>query len=457
MFRRKCGPPLAVAFLFVLAHAASAAEFRAGAAKRVITPEVKPGARVFLAGFGNNRLATGVHDDLYARCLALSAGAKPVVLCGVDSIGLFLEDVQKIRERVAGAQVIVGATHVHEGPDTMGLWGPALGVSGIDEQYNALVIERVAEAASEAVRVLKPARIRVSRYHSPELDGFLNDTRPPVVHDSELVMVSATDRAGRPIGTVVNWANHPEALGSRNTEITADYAASLYTRLEERLGGVAVLLIGAIGGMQSPLGAKVTDPATGQPAPANSFRMAELIGRRVADLAAEAVTKSQPVRVTEVAYRERPVRIPVTNTGYLMAAQAGVFKGRKPMAADAGVSTVVGYLRLGSRAKPALEAALVPGELYPELSVGGVERYPGADFPEAAIEAALKHMMKAPCRMLIGLANDEIGYIIPKAEWDEKQPWLRNAEKRWYGEVNSVGPEAGPLIADAIGALMSQQ
>jgi len=448
--------PYAVAVLIVAClQAVCGADLRAGAARRVITPEVKAGSRIFLAGFGNNRLATGVHDDLCARCLALGAGPRPVVLCGVDSIGLFIEDVQKIRQSVPGADVIVGATHVHEGPDTLGLWGPAFGVSGIDEQYNALVVQRVGEAAAEAVRTLKPARLRVARYHSAELDGMVDDSRPPVVLDSELLMLSATDRAGRPIGTVVNWANHPEALGSRNTEITCDYPAYLYSRLEERLGGVAVLLIGAIGGMQSPLGAKIPDPETGQPAPQNSFRMAELIGRRVADLAAEAVTRSKPVTVQELAYIERPLRVPVTNAGYLMAAKAGIFKGRKPMAADAGTSTVVGYLRLGPRARPVLEAALVPGELYPELSVGGVERFPGADFPEAPIEPALKKLMQAPVRMVVGLANDEIGYIIPKAEWDEKQPWLKNAEKRWYGEVNSVGPEAAPLIIGALRELIA--
>jgi len=447
--------PYAVAVLLVCAQALCAGDLRAGAAKRVITPEVTPGAGIFLGGFGNNRLATGVHDELYARCLALSAGARPVVLCGVDTIGLFLEDVQKIRARVTGSEVIIAATHDHEAPDTLGLWGSAMGVSGLDEHYNALVVQRVAEAATEAVQALRPARLRVARHHSPELDGFVHDNRPPVVLDSELVILSASDRKGAVIGTVVNWANHPETLGSRNTLITADYAGYFYTGLEQRLGGVAVLLVGAIGGMQSPLGAKVTDPATGQAAPDSSFRKAELIGRRVAELAAEAVLKSKPVAVKELAYAERPLRVPVSNAGYLLAAKAGVFKGRKPMGADAGTSTVVGYLRLGPRGKPALEAALVPGELYPELSVGGVERMPGADFPEAAIEPALKKLMRAPCRMLIGLANDEIGYIIPKAEWDEKPPWLKNAEKRWYGEINSVGPEAAGLIVGALRELIT--
>lgn len=435
------------------AQALCAAELRAGAASRVITPEVGAGTPVFLAGFGNNRLATGIHDDLYARCLALSAGARPVVLCGVDSVGLFLEDVEKIRARVAAAQVIVAATHDHEAPDTMGLWGPALGQSGLEEAYNARVVGRVAEAAAEAVRLLRPARLRAASYHSPELDGFIHDNRPPVALDSELVILSAVDRAGRAIGTVVNWANHPETLGSRNTEITADYAGYLYTRLEERIGGVAVLVVGAVGGMQSPLGAKVTDPATGQPAPDNSFRKAELIGRRVADLAADAVGKVKPVDVAEVSYQERPLRVPVSNAGYLMLSKAGVFKGRKPMT-EAGTSTVVGYLRIGPRSQPVLEAALVPGELYPELSAGGVERYAEADFPDAPVEPALKKLMRAPCRMVIGLANDEIGYIIPKAEWDEKPPYLKGAEKRWYGEINSVGPEAAPAVIGALRELI---
>jgi hypothetical protein len=92
----------------------------------------------------------------------------------------------------------------------------------------------------------------------------------------------------------------------------------------------------------------------------------------------------------------------------------------------------------------------VPGELYPELSVGGIERYAGADFPDAPLDPAIKTAMRAPFRMLVGLANDEIGYIIPRAEWDEQAPWLQNAPRRWYGEVNSVGPQAAPVVVNRL-------
>ena len=34
--------------------------------------------------------------------------------------------------------------------------------------------------------------------------------------------------------------------------------------------------------------------------------------------------------------------------------------------------------------------------------------------------------MKGEYKFVFGLANDEIGYIIPKSEWDEVPPYLYN-------------------------------
>ncbi len=442
---------------------------RAGAARVNLTPDLRHGP-VYMAGFGNNRVATGIHDNLYARCLALSAGGQTVVLCGVDSIGLFFDDVERIRAEVkrqlasgkkktavTDPKVMVAATHDHQGPDTMGLWGPAEGRSGIDETYNSLVVERVTQAAVEAIRSLQPAIIKMGEAHPSELDQLIHDDRPPEVHDAGVIVMHVTTTRGKPIATLVNWANHPETLGSRNTLITADYPFYLCAELEKRFAGVAVFLNGAVGGMQSPLGAVVIDSASGQPAADNSFQKAELIGRRVAEAVGVAVRNAQAMATDRIEFQETQIEIPTTNMGFQLAAQAGVFKGRKKMTATGATTTQVGLVRLFAHGKPFLEIALVPGELYPELSVGGVARYPGADFPEAPIEPPIKNMMSADYRMLVGLADDEIGYIIPKAEWDEKPPYLNNAEKAWYGEVNSVGPEAAPRIAAALQQLFTQK
>jgi hypothetical protein len=408
-----------------------------------------------MAGFDNNRRATAIHDDLFARCLAVQPGDTPLVICGVDSIGLFWDDVVRIRQTVKAklgrnADVVVAALHDHQAPDTMGLWGPNAATSGINEDYNSFVIARTAEAALAAIANLRPASIALAKTHPAELDSFIHDNRPPDVHDAELILAAFTGTDGKPIATLINWANHPETLGSRNTQITADYPAAIYKRLEERRGGVAVFVNGAVGGMQSPLGAKIAGIAD------NSFEKAERIGQRVADIGADALEHASPVKITRYEFAERVVRIPIANKGFEQAAQANIYHGRKP-SVEGQANAPVGLIRLLDGDNPMLEIALVPGELYPELSVGGIQKYEGADFPDAPAEPAIKSMMKAPYRMLFGLADDEIGYIIPKAEWDNEAPWLQNARKRFYGEVNSVGPEAAPIIAATLKDLIESK
>ena len=74
---------------------------------------------------------------------------------------------------------------------------------------------------------------------------------------------------------------------------------------------------------------------------------------------------------------------------------------------------------------------------------------PGADFPEAAIEPAIYKQMRGPHKMMIGLANDEIGYIIPKRQWDEKPPFCYGRKTSQYGERNSLGPDTAPIVCEA--------
>ena len=229
--------------LFILASVmpAAAGDLRAGAAKTVITPDVHA-ATVYIAGYGQNRVATGVHDDLYARCLALGAGDQTLVVCAADLIGLFYDDVLKIRERVKAqapevTHLIVASTHDHEGPDTMGLWGPGPLQSGIDEKYMAWLRERIAQTAVEAVRSMQPARLTLGRDDHPLLALLQSDSRPPYVKDPYLfVMHVAAATGGQPIANLINWSDHPETLGGKNTEITADYPHWLCQYVESAFG-----------------------------------------------------------------------------------------------------------------------------------------------------------------------------------------------------------------------------
>jgi len=171
--------------------------------------------------------------------------------------------------------------------------------------------------------------------------------------------------------------------------------------------------------------------------------------------------------------------VPLDNDRFRAAAALGLFKGHRPIytgekvdsstvekalpgigklqcAAGHDLKTEVEYIRLLGQGRLLAEIATVPGEIYPELVNGGIARYPGADFPNAPFEPTLRAHMRSRYQFIFGLANDEIGYIIPKAEWDNQPPWLLNRKDRWYGEMNSAGEEAAGALTKALARLMEQ-
>ena len=115
-----------------------------------ITPTLgkKP---VLMAGFGHNRIATKIHDPLMARAVVLSDGTNKIALVAVDLVGFFLPNVETVRTKLSGFQyVMISATHNHEGPDTLGLWGASPFQNGIDPEYLKLVEEKCAKAVTQA-------------------------------------------------------------------------------------------------------------------------------------------------------------------------------------------------------------------------------------------------------------------------------------------------------------------
>lgn len=431
-----------------------------GFAKNVITPEIGP-RPVYLAGFDQNRKATAVHDDLWARAMAVSDGRQKLVIVSVDLIGVFHPDVENARERlqraVPGAVLIVSSTHNHDGPDTMGLWGAGRFSSGVDARYLERVRTAIVDTAAEALGRLRPARLVFGKTRTP---GLIEDGRlPRVIDDTLLAMQVVAEDDGSTLGTVVNWGSHPEALGRNNTLVSSDYPHYLRLRMEERLGGTSVFLVGSIGGLMTPLGLKLTG-ADGAEVPKDSFALAQAVGERAADAALAALSAGRPSSSTALEHRRATVFVPLENQLFRLAAFLGVldrqmFSGGKPATAVFGddLRTEVGYLRLGDA-----EALLVPAEIYPELVVGGIQDPPdpAADFAAAPRERALYTLLKSEYRMVIGLANDEIGYVIPRRQWDVKEPFAYGRGKSQYGEVNSVGPSAAAKLAEAFERLLAR-
>jgi hypothetical protein len=440
-------------------------EFRVGFAQADVTPKLGE-QPVYLAGFGHNRKATGIRDPLKARAVVFESDGQRIGICCVDVIGLFHDIAERVRARLPDFDfVVVSSTHNHDGPDTMGLWGSAPVFSGVDRGYLRLVEDQVVVALRAAADRARPARARIGSARDP---GLLRDTRKPIVKLDELVAIECLDaESDAKLGVIVQWNCHPETMDSKNTLVSSDFVGPAVEYLHRKIGCPVIYLTGAVGGLMTPLGLDIKD-RDGKPltdVAQRTTRYGELVGQ----LAEKALTDAMPARLAPMFARSQRIFVPIDNDLYRLAGNLGVVERQvyywtgdptnaKPAPSNERTKPVcllteVGWLRLGD-----LDIALFPGEIYPELVLGKVEdpAVEGADFPEAPVEPALYDQLRGPHRMIVGLANDEIGYVIPKRQWDAKPPYCYGLKKPPYGEINSVGPEAAPLLCTAFRDLVRQ-
>lgn len=432
---------------------------RAGFAHEKINPTLGiEGRPVWMAGFSNGRAATAIHDDLLAAATVIDDGHTRVGMVVLDAIGLFHDDVIAIRAAIpASAKLdytIVCSTHNHSTPDLMGLWGPTPFQSGIDPHYRDHVIQGAVKALTNAVASLQPARLELHHIPTPP-DGLVADTRKPDVYDSDLrVMLFRAAEGPSILGSIVNWGNHPETPWSKNTEITADFPGILRQALEEGIrydgvtkvpgmGGTHVFVNGCVGGlMTTHPSVTVRDPFLQkdfkEPTHEKTRALGHQLARRILDRI--AVSNAPATATAPLSIRARTIEIPLANRNFLLATGLGILN--RGHVRWNHFRTEIAVLTLGDASM-----TCIPGEIYPELVNGGVEQPPGADFGIPPQEVPpIRQWLPGKIQFVFGLANDEIGYIIPKSEWDTEPPYLYGKSSSVYGEVNSVGPETAGIL-----------
>ncbi|MBI5624879.1 MAG: hypothetical protein HY924_13975 [Elusimicrobia bacterium] len=453
----------------------------AGAYSVDITPSLDT-HRVLLAGYGaKGRRARGVHDKLYARVAVFSDGTKTVAVASLDLLGLYRADVLDLRRMARfdtpERSLFVAAGHTHSAPDTLGMWGPAPGISGVDRGYLRGVKEAVAAAVLTAYDRMKPAKLKTA---AARLDpkGLCRDRRDPAVIDPHLTVVSAETLDGKPIATLVNWSCHPEVLDAGNDLVSADFAGALCAKLEAERGGACLFLAGSIGGLMTP---ELEGP--------RGFAEVERIGSELAGSALKALSKAKALAGFKVEYRSEEVSLPVENSRYLLFLPSLTFghplfdAAGKPLAESKAYTLAARHLftRLSEEDRPWVRTEVsflklgqacglgIPGELFPELALGGYKgEYRGSqpltdpanpdppDLSQAPAGPYLRELM--PCRtpFIVNLANDQIGYIVPEYDFKIRKSLtlLPRMPGHHYEETNSIGRSATGIVTDAARRLM---
>jgi hypothetical protein len=393
-----------------------------GFAQAVITPRLdKP---VYLAGFGKNRRAETVHDDLTVRALALSSATDILVLCALDLIGFFRPDIQDVIRRVRDQHtgiikpdILIASIHTHHGPDTQGLWGPDDRTSGVNREYMNWLKDKIVATimlaladAHHSVSLIKTASIHVP--------GLAKNARDPQVIDDELTAAQFLDDKGRPLASLFDFPCHPEVLWEHNPHITADYPGYLRSQVEARTKAPCIFFPGALGGMMTP---DVVD---------HSFEEAESMGKKLASEGLKAIQAVEGVWLSSPNMRKREIRVKLKNPLFKIAFRRKLLPDGRDR--QGRILTEVSLLKIGP-----LWLAAIPGELLPKL---GLE---------------LKHRLReagAGMAGVISLANDELGYILPKEDF--RYPLNPLKPGKHYEETMSVSKEIGPAVMEAMESLL---
>jgi len=249
---------------------ATTGEFRVGAAAVSITPpEGAP-----LAGYYRKRLSEGVIDELYSKAIVVERdGAKAaIVVCDILTLPRHvIESARKLVEQqtnIAGANVMIGATHSHTSPVVSGENTRDLLDGGDGDaamKYTARLPALIAQSVVEANKRLTPVRASATiaredgvsfnrrfwmrdgsvSWNPPKFDKNIIRTAGPI--DPEVGFLYFETPDAKPVASVVNFAMHSDTVGGQ--KISADYMGQLSRLLAEYKGRdmLTLFALGACG------------------------------------------------------------------------------------------------------------------------------------------------------------------------------------------------------------------
>lgn len=403
---------LILSILILTITQVNAQTFKAGAAVRDITPKT---LIPISGGMGTPTIPEGMQGKLTVRALALEKGETKVAIVSVDNIGwpAYLGNrSRKLIKDVAPENILIGVTHTHSAPDAYG-FPDEKGNTGADLNYLEWCVTQIADAVNEAVKNLEPAALKTVVAEAKGKIAYnyyaqrLYDPRMGVIQ----AIATTENKKGKPIATLVNYATHPEILGTDRKLISPDLCGPLYDRIESKVGGVAIFMNSAQGGMVT------ADTRLDDGKEANDWNECIRIGNLMAD---EALRIIEPATVQEnpgLYCAVKTIELPIDNETmrYVFKNSPVVSLAEKKNTDFTSVSTQVNLLNIGTA-----QVLTIPGEALPNIGF------------------YVKRHMKTEQPFLFGLTNDAFGYMLSKEDFD-------SFERYSYITRTSLGEMTGEI------------
>jgi hypothetical protein len=394
--------PLLLCLLFSALNAL--ADLRAGIAVRTVNPD--PLLPVS-GGVGPSHAVKQRQGDLTVRALVLEQGGRSVAIVSADFLGfpaVLGDRVRAAVKEIPAQNILIGATHTHSAPDCYGFPDGAGGTAR-DEKYVELVCARMAEAIHEAATNLHPVHLKIATGEAKGKIAY--NYYAEQLYDPRCNVIQALDASGKPIITLVNYAIHPEVLGSDAGICSPDLVGPLYERLAEKGGGTGIFMNSAQGGMVT---ADNRQPGGTE---ARTWEECQRIGRLLADEALRIVSDAPEQASPKLYCAARSLTLPVDAP--LMRALLKALPG-SPGGDATSITTQLNLINLGNA-----QILTIPGEALPNIGY------------------YLKRKMHGENNLLFGLTNDAFGYILTKEDFDSFKRYA-------YMSRTSLGERTGDIL-----------
>ena len=265
----------------------------------------------------------------------------------------------------------------------------------------------MADAVNEAVSNLQPAVLKSAEGEAKGKIAY-NYYAEQLYDPRCNVLQAVGSQDGEVIGTLVNYAIHPEVIGSRRGILSPDLCGPLYARIEEKAGGVAIFMNGAQGGMVT------ADNRAEERDDIGTWEECVRIGTLLADEALRILEGAPIQENPQLQVMGRTVRFPVDSEMLRFIFAHSPLGGE--LGPDNTVGTRINLVNIGTA-----QILTIPGEALPNIGY------------------YLKRKMTGRENMLFGLTNDAFGYILTKEDF--------NSFKRYdYITRTSLGERTGEIL-----------
>ncbi|MBN2152318.1 MAG: hypothetical protein JW839_12780 [Candidatus Lokiarchaeota archaeon] len=297
--------------------------YRVGFSSTNITPPLDLGIRV--GGYLRlHKVSERVLDFLFARAMCFRHPDDPaqgLIVMSVDLVGFQYRIARLVRRAISRrtgvpvSRIILHFTHSHSSPDTIGIFPNRLAnLLTFDVQYDVIryIMRHMIRAGVNAFEDATAAMVGYGTTASPE--PFLAvQRRPPYSHITDPVrFLKVTDPDGNLTGIVVNYQAHPTQLPGNNANVHPEYPGMVAKALHARYPNLqfAAYFNGAAGdvtihGYKGYYAARYHHHATHEDAMAYALKVVDDLGKRFADLVAEAIddVAVEPVASVDVQRR----------------------------------------------------------------------------------------------------------------------------------------------------------